>query len=178
MKKLFLAVAIFTASITVTKAQFYIGGGLGFWINNHVTSFSISPEAGYSFNNRWAVGLGVGLDATFRGDTWYTNANGSVAKLPRKSIYFYAEPYVRFNYFSAEKVNLFLDGVIGLSMGTGNISGFQTIIRPGIAINLTKHFSLVGTFGAFGYRQDYRNRTNGFGLNLTNSLGFGFYYSF
>ena len=175
MKKLLLAVMVLVASATATKAQFYIGGSLGFWSNSWhysrgITSFNIAPDAGYSFNDRWAVGLAVGFDM----DIYQKNH----PYYPNNRYYFYAEPYARFNYFSTDRIKLFLDGVVGISLNHNGLEGFQVIIRPGIAINLTDHFSLDGTFGTLGFRQDYRNTNSGFGLDLTNSLEFGFYYSF
>ena len=191
MKKLFVAVMVLGASVTAAKAQFYVGGSLGFWhdpkkstsydtsyeiitIHSKSTSFWIEPDAGYSFNERWTVGLSIGFQFIRYSDTWsdgaYENEN---------EISFYVSPYARFNYFSKDKIKLFLDGVVGVSAENAAESfGFQVIIRPGIAIHLTEHFSLVGTFGALGYRQNYRYTRDGFGLDLSNSLGFGFYYSF
>ena len=171
MKKLLLGIMVLVAGATAAKAQFFVGGGLGFWASpKNYTSFWIEPDAGYSFNDHWAVGLAVGFD--------FSKESG----LKGGNTFFYAAPYARFKYFSAEKVNLFLDGVVGVSLAHytngGNDVGFQIIIRPGIAVNLTDHFSLVGTFGALGYRKGYRGTAEGFGLTLTNSLGFGFYYSF
>jgi hypothetical protein len=186
MRRLFLAAAILVASVTVTKAQFYVGGGLDFWYETSENApgyilFGISPDMGYSFNNRWAVGLVIGFD--------FIKYRQNVANVYGDNLFinFYAEPYARFNYFSKEKVKLFLDGAIGISTGNHNDFGFQVIVRPGIAFDLTEHFKLVGTFGTFGYRHDYRSAnygrygsgtTNGFGLHLSNSLGLGFYYSF
>jgi len=185
MKRLFLAILVMAASVTAGKAQFYVGGSLGFWHSGEKTSFGISPDAGYSFNNRWAAGLAVGFDY------WMDRPVHSIF-FRQDVIDFYAAPYARFNYFSKEKVKLFLDGVVGISTATYKTDnpnfdiqgrkytdwGWQVIIRPGIAINLTDHFCLVGTFGTLGYRNDYRNTTDGFGLDLHNSLGSGFYYSF
>jgi len=187
MKKLFLTVMVLAAGATATKAQFYIGGGLGFWHKKeHSTTFNISPDAGYSFNDRWAVGLTVGFDALMyskKGNWGYIDENGEFYYRTPKNIFgFYAAPYARFSYFSKDRVKLFLDGVVGISTEMKKDYdpdfGFQVIVRPGIAINLTDHFSLVGTFGALGWRHNYRNTNSGFGFDFHNSLGFGFYYSF
>ena len=189
MKKLFLAITIMVASVSATNAQFYIGGGLSLWHyngNTKTTSFSISPDAGYSFNNHWTVGLAVGFDARFYHDKTeeriYINSDG----IPETSIYtyhnyysFYAEPYARFNYFSTDRVKLFLDGVLGVALDEhGRYDGSQVIVRPGISVNITEHFSLVGTFGMLGYIHGVYLNNTGFGFRLQNSLRFGFYYSF
>ena len=184
MKKLFLIVLVLAVSATATKAQFYIGGSLGFWHEKENTSFGISPEVGYSFNNRWTAGLAIGFDYAV-----YTPALSNLYR--SEVINFYAAPYARFHYFSKDKIKLFLDGVVGISTSTTETNnpslpieerkstdlGFQIVIRPGIAINLTDHFSLMGTFGVLGYRYNYRD-SNGWGLNLRNALSLGFYYSF
>jgi len=195
MKKLFLAVAIFTASMTATKAQFYIGGGVGFWYQSvrgfyHETIFNISPDAGYSFNKHWIAGLSLGFEAYIpdKKVTHYYHEDGTFYDHVNENRYwFYAEPYARFTYFSTDRISLFVDGVVGISTwtqrekgrGVGEtLIGGQVILRPGIAVNLTQHFSLVGMFGTFGYRHDYRN-TRGFGFDLSGqALHFGFYYSF
>jgi hypothetical protein len=179
MKKLFVAVAILTASVTVSKAQFYVGGGLGFWFDSdwEEFSFNISPEAGYSFNKHWTAGLEVGFD--------YRNFN-SYHHYPLRDneneYYYHITPYARFNYFSTEKIKLFVDGVLGFSIVgddyAGDLFGCQVVLRPGIAVDLTKHFSLVGTFGIFGYRMSYLDTEDGFGLSLRNTLQLGLYYSF
>ena len=180
MRRLFLAIAIMAASVTVTKAQFYIGGGLGFWYDKPNVWFNISPEAGYSFNKHWTAGLSVGFDYQKDSpiDLYYSGKTTRIS--------FSIEPYARFNYFSTDRINLFLDGVVGVSVNQSfrenfksdpNV-GFQVIIRPGIAVNLNEHFSLVATFGALGYRHNYSSLSNGFGFNFSNSLRFGFYYSF
>jgi len=172
MKKLVVVVMVGVASITATKAQFYVGGGLGFWHEpTYSTSFWIEPEAGYSFNERWTIGLSIGFEHI----TYY---EPYIIKKKYTKYFFYASPYARFNYFSTDKIKLFLDGVVGISTGFPADFGFQVIVRPGISINLTDHFTLIGTFGALGYRQSYRNTRDGFGLDLSNSLRVGFYYSF
>ena len=191
MKKLFLAVVVITASITIGKAQFYIGGSLGLWHNfyySKTTSFNIAPDAGYSFNSRWAVGLAIGFDAEIyhnkNPQKWvYFSPNGSTDTtyyVPVNDYSFYVEPYARFNYFSTDRIKLFVDGVVGVALGhRGNFQGFQVIIRPGISINLTDHFTLVGTFGRLGCSfGGYRNNASGFGFWLRNSFGLSFYYSF
>jgi len=192
MRKLLLSIMVLVAGATAAKAQFFVGGGLGFWDNKPVRWFSISPDAGYSFNKHWTAGLSIVFD-------WHKDSDWSyyTGTVKTTSTYFKIEPYARFKYFSTEKVNLFLDGVVGVSVHklhsrvkdpnhSNDIDivnpdptiGFQVIIRPGIAVNLTEHFCLVGTFGALGYRQDYGSGNDGFGLDFSNSLRFGFYYSF
>ena len=190
MKKLFLVVVVVAASITTGKAQFYIGGSFGFWYDNttpKTTSFNIAPDAGYSFNNRWAVGMAIGFDARIYHDktqNWvYINPDGSSSSYIStysNDYYFYAEPYARFNYFSVDRIKLFLDGVLGVAVAEhGSFGGFQVIVRPGISINLTDHFTLVGTFGRLGCSfGGYRNSADGFGFWLRNSFGLSFYYSF
>jgi hypothetical protein len=187
MRRLFLALGVLTASMAAAKAQFYIGGGLGFWYEKEYrTTFNISPEAGYSFNDRWTAGLAVGFDAIIYSDagkTTITVIDGEIyTHTVRNNYLFYVTPYARFNYFSKDRIKLFLDGVVGVSTeihsGHDPDWGFQIIIQPGISINLTEHFRLVGIFGTLGWRYNYRNTNNGLGLDLRNSLRLGFYYSF
>jgi hypothetical protein len=185
MRRLFLIFAVLAASITATKAQFYIGGNLGFWYEKeYKTTFNISPDVGYLFNNHWAAGLSIGFEANIPyKQRLYVRIedDGSIyTYTPKNDFYFYAAPYARFNYFSIDKFTFFLDGIVGVSAENSwrsNAWGFQVTICPGISINLTEHFSLEGTFGALGYWYNYCN-THGFGLKLSNYLTLGFYYSF
>lgn len=67
-------------------------------------------------------------------------------------------PYVRYSYYENKVVRLFLDGGIGISSvkyGDNSEGGFELGIKPGLAIKLNNHFSLVAKCGFLGYRDDY-----------------------
>lgn len=78
-------------------------------------------------------------------------------------------PYVRHNLLSNKVYDIFVDGVLGietLSMSnnvvdedTGNTlkqgtkaNGFELVVRPGIALKMTKALKFVTRFGSLGYQ--------------------------
>jgi hypothetical protein len=171
MKKIILTALVIVASISV-KAQVYMGGELSIWHNNdeESTKFTIAPEIGYNFNEKWAIGANLIFEhEKFEG----LKANG-----------FAVAPYARFSYYENKLVRLFVDGGVGYSTqkvkGHGDsLEGFEIGLKPGIAVKLNEHFSLVAKCGFLGYREDYIIGQNGGGLSLTSEdLSFGFHYEF
>ena len=76
-------------------------------------------------------------------------------------------------------------------MGFGITSGenhnndftdFNVGVRPGVAVNLNKHFSFVTKVGFLGYNEvnpKDGKKSHSFGLDLDgNNLTFGLYYNF
>ncbi|MDH8702185.1 hypothetical protein M2138_001545 [Dysgonomonadaceae bacterium PH5-43] len=165
MKKVFLLMAVALVSLTAS-AQFYAGGSLGFWNDDDAdeTAFFIAPEVGYNLNEKWSVGLELG----------YFNEDAvGVAT-------FAASPYARYTYFNQDRLSLFVDGGFGFSYKDqdNDETGFNIGLQPGVAVSLTEKFSLVAKFGFLGYNDKYLNAKDGFGLNLTNNISFGFYVNF
>jgi len=172
MKKIFVLCVIVCASVSV-KAQLYLGGSLGFWLNENnsveTTTIKFLPEVGYSINDKWAVGGVLG----------YTHVEVD-DKDASKTFKF--APYARFSFYGTDLVRLFVDGGISVyssKVGKGDSeTTFSTGFEPGVALDLSKRISLVTKFGFFGYRE-YSEDHNAFGLNLDgNTLTFGVYYSF
>ena len=174
MKKilLLLCVAAFTVS---AKAQVYLGGSFGITHYNDIdaTNFTLAPEIGYMLNDTWHFGLEIGYthsSKTRKGENLNVNA-------------FHFAPYARWNYFDKGMVRLFLEGGLGISTykvkGHNNHNGFEIGIKPGIALDMTDHFSFVTKFGFLGYRDDYKYDNSVSGLSLsTEDLTIGFVYSF
>ena len=179
MKKLFLIAALAVASLSAS-AQFYSGGALGFTRNatDNITTFTLAPEVGYTFNEDWSFG-GV-LDYEYR----YTRGS--------KLNIFEISPYARYNYaaLAEDKLKFFVDAGIGFGVqkATGYDTGFVYHIgfRPGISYSLSEHYSIVAHLGNLGWEGatdkaagEY-GRKNKFTWNVFdwNDLMFGFYYSF
>lgn len=78
--------------------------------------------------------------------------------------------------------NVFVDGGFGFATtkvkdGGDAVNGFEIGLKPGIAIKLNQHFSLVAKCGFLGYKDDYMG--NGFGFSASSEdLTFGFHYEF
>lgn len=197
MKKVIAIAAIAAATVCGTAAagNGYIGGSIGFMhesgnvslfnesVRATTNSFTILPELGYNFNNRWAIGTTIGYE--------YKHFNG----FDTDSHMFEFNPYARFTFFrtSNNLVQLFVDGGAGIGLGSidyGDDYDAKTGViwnvgfRPGVAFNFTDSFSMVAHLGFIGYeganRRAYNagyNRKGGIMLD-GNNVTLGFYYNF
>lgn len=188
MKKFFALAILAVASLSASAQGFYAGGSLGFWHDSNdkgsvTNNLTILPELGYNLNNSWAVGTTIGYDYT------HLCHEGTSVNL------FQFNPYVRYTYFRTDNnvLSLFLDGTVGVGAGWASYDEgedsktactWQVGVKPGIAINITKHFSFVTHVGLLGYQgannaaKDAGYSSKG-GLMLNgNNLTFGFYYNF
>lgn len=185
MKKMFLILAVMMVSLAAQAQEIYVGGGVSLWRNNDIdeTSFTITPEVGYELNEKWAIGLAVGfahkaydndeLDLDWDGDDHLTSNAFAFA------------PYARFSFFQNKVVRLFLDMGFGFSTAKvkhfDSVNGFEIGVKPGLAIKLDRHFSLVSKIGFAGYRDDYcaNFAGNGFGVALDGEdISLGIEYKF
>ena len=172
MKKLFLIVVVFMAALSASAQEMYIGGGIGLWrdTDNDKMEFSISPDFGYEMSEKWAVG----------GELVYAHNTFNLIEGNAFAI----APYARFTYFHNKVVRLFLDMGLGLSVTkpehVDSTVGFEIGIKPGLAVKLNDHFSLVTKVGFAGYTKDYLElNEEGFGVKLNgNNISFGIEYSF
>lgn len=188
MKKFFTLAVVALASVFGASAgDGYIGGSLGFMHNEEAgkvstNEFTILPELGYNFNDKWAIGTTIGYD--------YTHLCGVDTDVHL----FVFNPYARFTYFRTDNnlVQLFIDGGAGIGVGSVDYGDddsdtavtWNVGFRPGVAFNLTDKFSVVAHIGFLGY-QGANNaafnagnpRKGGFMLD-SNDLTLGFYFNF
>lgn len=80
-------------------------------------------------------------------------------------------------------VGLFVDGGFGFAISKTEdrdaVNGFEIGFKPGIAIKLNQHFSLVAKCGFLGYQDDYSESGSAVGFKLgSENLSFGFHYEF
>lgn len=176
MKKFLLMIVVAFAFLTA-NAQFYVGGTLNLWHDDNAdaTEFTLAPSVGYELNKKWAIGGELEFSAV---SDYYTK--------------FAIAPYARWSFFQKDRVKLFLDMGFGISVfdldddwddvpGVDDSeTGFQIGVQPGIAVALTKHFSVLAKVGFFGYDDSYTNlKSEGFGLKLSGeNLRFGIEYKF
>ena len=173
MKKMLLIVAVMMVSLAAQAQEMYLGGGISLWRNTDIdkTSFSITPDFGYVFNETWAFGGEVGYAHKTVGDNLSMNS-------------FAIAPYARYSYFQNKVVRLFLDFGFGVSTSkvkhSESETGFEIGIKPGLAIKLDHHFSLVTKVGFAGYRDDFHGHAGeGFGVDLNGEhISFGIEYEF
>ena len=183
MKK-FLVMAVMAVMALGASAQWYAGGSLNFGQTKQngekTTTYGIAPEVGYNFSENWAFG-GV-LDLGF------TKQSGV------KTTLINVNPYARYTYFKSDSglLSLFVDGTVGVGFGWAKAGGeksdtavaYSLGFKPGIAFNLTDHFSIVAHIGLLGYQggnDTYKDAgfPEEWGLHLNgNNLTFGLYYTF
>ena len=175
MKKVLMTLFVMFAVVTAYAQEMYIGGGISLWSNtdSERTSFSISPDFGYEFNEKWAFGgvLYLGHNKTDMGN------------YDLKTNHFAIAPYARYTFFENDLLRIFADGGFGVGVNSvkdgDNTAGFEVGVKPGIAIKLGDHFSILTKVGFLGYRDDFMGYTNGGGLRLSSEdVSFGFYYAF
>ncbi len=164
MKKILTAIVLMVCAISV-KAQVYVGGSAGLWYDHDAktTSFSLLPEVGYKFNEKWNLGTEIGID--LKGNSGSTSTT------------FIFTPYSRYTFAKAGKVNFFCDGTLELAVSKGN-TGFGIGLKPGLSVEITDKLDFIGHVGFLGFRSDYLGH-NGFGFALSGSdLNIGLNYTF
>lgn len=174
MKKFLTLVVVLMAVLSVHAQEMYLGGGISLWHNDDAdrTSFSISPDFGYCFNEKWAVGAELvyahnSMEGAFEGSE---NA-------------FALAPYARFSFYENKIVRLFLDMGMGVSIVKpehhDSCTGVEIGLKPGMAIKLNDHFSFITKVGFAGYRHDYFRGENGLGVALEGeNISIGIDYEF
>jgi len=148
-------------TVDAADKGWWIGGQISYWYNDGVNTYAITPEVGYDFNNRWAIGASVGL-----------------VGLDDIRVFEFA-PYARWKFYRTGCLTLFLDGGIGAVFG--DMEGFKVGFQPGLSVKINKHFSFLTHIGFLGYCNEFYNggEGDGFGLRFSSSdLKIGFYYTF
>lgn len=171
MKKLIFSILL-GLSAMLANAQFYAGGSIGIGVMSlkedgyesaTTTALSISPEAGYSFNDVWSAGLTLNFMLQ-SSDGFDINEIDIM-------------PYVRATFARAGMFDFFGE----LAMGYGHqsvegygTSGFVSALRPGFAANFSEKFALVARTTLLQYNYFDGLSTVGFALNNGFDLGVQF----
>ena len=185
MKKVILAALVAVASLSA-NAQVWLGGdlGLGFTKANSnadtQTTFTIAPEVGYMFNDKW--GVYADLDFTTVSKA-LVDDNGKTIS----SNSFGFDVAARYVFAQTGIAKFFLDGGFGLDFyNNSRGSIFDIKIQPGVSIAASDKVSFVAKLGGIGFRSANEKaqaaglgNKSEFGLNATNSaVTFGVYYNF
>lgn len=155
-------------TVEIDSSKIYVGGSVGVWYDtdSKTTTAHILPEVGYNINNTWSVGTQIGYS--------YAKENSS----------FVFNPYARWTFLHAGMAQLFVDGGVGFQLGSYNgltSAAFKVGFKPGVALNVHKHISVVAHLGFLGYSGGNKYATDvkkGVGFDFSNALSFGFYYNF
>lgn len=129
MKKIFITLA-FIASAFFCQAQFFLGGNLGFDIQNgkvnvgsfskdlpKTTTFIIAPNVGYMFSDMWGAGieLGYALNSTKEKeevlyyDPYYNEEYIKTVETTTSINVWTIAPYLRCVFAKFDQVNLYAD---------------------------------------------------------------------
>lgn len=173
-----IALFLFVVMVALAaKSQVYVGGNISLWHNDDAdaTSFTLAPEVGYEFSDRWSVGAQLILS-----HSKYKMSEHEKSKWTG----FAFAPYARYSFFENKAVRFFVDGCIGVSSqkykGGDSEAGFEVGLKPGLALKVTNHFDLIARYGFLGYRDDYMlDTSDGYGFNFSSEdLSIGFLYTF
>jgi hypothetical protein len=160
MKKLILMAAVAVMAVTSANAQgeFWVGGTFGFEsakINKgelKSSAFSVMPEFGFSFSDKWALGIQFVVS-----DTEYTMGSES------ENVTAYGvAPFVRHTYLKWKALNLHVDCGFAYLSTRGVVTeddiypGYNTyvaqlMVNPGFSVNLSKRCALVGSMNIFRF---------------------------
>ena len=209
MKKVFLTLAA-VAAFSIANAQFFIGGSLGFstqsgtststYTTNYGSStttltyeekspsyseFSFGAKLGYYFtDNKWAVGLKLGLNHFHLTEYDYFDHSGpalSSDALSENNILivgteFGIAPFVRYHFAEWNDFSLFAELTTGVMFGNSEIIpivnnneeaslkgpksfAFGINIMPGVAYKINDHIQVEATLDLFGLNYTYEKAT-------------------
>jgi hypothetical protein len=192
MKKILMTMVAAFAALSM-NAQVYVGGSVAFAAESSQklagdrseTIFKLMPEIGYNLNDEWAIGAVIG----FRSNKWDGVDQGSNAFASNmgsgvSETAFTFNPYARYTFLNAGKVNLFVDGGVDFTTySKTDATKLGVGFKPGLAVSLTDNLSFVSHVGFIGWNSfnpdGDDNNTNAFGLDLHGeNLSFGLYYNF
>ena len=184
MKKVFLTLAVVFMAVAA-NAQAWMGGSFGFNTfkansdASPIFTYSIAPEIGYHFAEKWDAAVGLGYSGAYSKDVDHTLL-GDVTTISTSSK-FSIEPYVRYSVVKLGKVGFFVDGGIKYTTGSMKITvngevmvnpenqtTFWAGLQPGVSFAASDKITFAARIGSFGYLKDADGSTN-FGVNVNNS---------
>ncbi len=160
MKKIF--VILFALCAVSAQAQLFVGGSGKIGYSNDTFSVGLLPEVGYEINDRWAVGVGLGLETiTCDGDS---------------EVFGLANPFVRFTAWQNDRIAL---DVKGISMMEFQREFFAANIgvRPSVRFKVNDHLHFYTDFGLIGATDNNGDWDGAFLFNAMNA-NLGISYKF
>ncbi len=112
-------------------AQFFLGGSMGISYRHDRFSLALKPNLGYEFNERWAVGLGIGVD--YLNEEFYGNVN----------------PYIRFNCWNNSKIFFDLKASADVLFNTENVSTLAGL-KPSLRYAINDHWQIAADVAVLG----------------------------
>lgn len=189
MKKIFLTVALVAMTFSA-NAQLFVGGEIGLNTiggntkvtsnnetqtqkSNGLTTFTIAPELGYQFSEKFLVGASLGVTPII--NRTYTGEN-TVTKTTTVS--WSINPYARYRLAALGNFGVWAQG--GLSIGGNkqdeNTStfAFNIGILPVLSYSINEHFTLLTRLNVFSLNFTTSTKTTKFdgGNSKVNSTAF------
>ena len=187
MKKLLFFAAFLMATVAASAQGWWAGGGIGYFYEKPknapggINNFSIAPEVGYDFNDKWGVAAAVGYNGTVdksQADNVTVSTHG-----------FFIQPYVRYKFAHIGNATFFVDGIVqyGYDVEQTKAGGFVTKVDghsakvgvcPGFAYAFCDKAVLACRFGFLGYEHIGIGNSNKFGFNFSGyNLGLSMYFA-
>ena len=110
MKKIVMMMLVLASMSVKVNAQWFVSGNAGIGYLADRFQMKLLPAAGYEFNDRWAVGFGLGMG------------------VQRDYVFGIVAPYVRFNCWNNGK--LFVDVKANGPFYNGKIETEDGVINP------------------------------------------------
>lgn len=133
MKKVLVSLAM--ACATTAQAQVFLGGTGRIGYTNDVFVLGMVPEVGYEINEKWAVGVGLGMNmAAAEGDSEVLGV---------------AEPFVRFTPWQNKHVAFDIKAMAEMEF-QNCLYGAEIGLRPSVRFFLNKHLDATVDFGIVG----------------------------
>jgi hypothetical protein len=172
MKKLVFALLVLISITKVANAQkgsTLLYGNLGF-ISNRTTSagdtayeksytYYFNPGYGYQFNDRWTVGLNIGVGGT-KQELPPTGGTGNSGNY-NTTTFFNIGPFLRYSYplsnifsiYGQAEVNYLSGKNSPFELVSTSYTGFGANLFPAIGANLKNGFALNFSFGGIVYQE-------------------------
>ena len=166
-------VALAAFMTLAAHAQFYAGGSVSFQSGDNGRIY-LAPEAGYNFNDNFAVGAVVAFDQV---KDWSAELT--------------LNPYIRWTFADWAPFKLFLDGSLAFSSVSTKFGEEKTYsamefgVKPGISLPVNENLQLVAHLGFVGFAAADDELQNMMGYNdgvIANfsgkALNVGIFYCF
>ncbi len=183
MKKAIFVLLILAGTVGQSSAQdkekFWIGGSFGAATDDEEgyikrSVYSIQPEIGYAFSDRWAAGIRFGIEQS---KIKYDETRAG-SMMGSKTNNFNINPFVRYTCLKWKALNIFVDGGLRYGWGKENQTRFDNedeeyyirakdndyglFIEPGVSLQISRSIALAGRINLFNLSYNRRNHdTNG-----------------
>lgn len=168
MKKLILAAIFAAVSFVSTQAQVRLGGEFSVWYDSKdkSTDYVVRPEIGYKINNLWEVGTTIG----FAGNSDESGLSFNMA------------PFARYTFIRAGIFSMFGEATVGVATRKHCDTAFHIGLRPGVDLELSRHWSLEAHLGFLGYSANNDHIAGaynpGVGFDFGSATSFALIYQF